>query len=84
MGTLVVDQGIMTLVTVAVIATCVALALFVLYTVIWHAVRRGLREFHQPTPVSPIRAVLHAPLHAPRLARRTSVRVPNYPPSDWV
>lgn len=84
MGTLVVDQGIMTLVAVGVIAICVALALFVLYTVIWHAVRRGLREYHQPNPVSPLRAVLHAPLHAPRLAHRPSARVPNYPPSDWV
>lgn len=74
----------MTLVTVAVVAICAALALFVLYTVIWHAVRRGLREFHHPARVSPLQAVLHAPIHAPRLARRTSVRVPNYPPSDWV
>ena len=61
----------MTLVTVGVIAVCAVLALFVLYSVIWRAVRRGLREFHQPEP-------------APRLARRQSIKVPNYPPSEWV
>jgi hypothetical protein len=84
MGTLVADQGIMTLVAVAVIAVCVGLALFVLYSVIWRAVRRGLREFHDPTAVSPFQAAVHAPLHAPRLTRRGDTRVPDYPPSDWV
>ncbi|MBW4032233.1 MAG: hypothetical protein HIU88_06170 [Acidobacteria bacterium] len=78
------DQGIMTLVAVAVIAVCVSLALFVLYTVIWHAVRRGLREFTHPSAVSPFQSFLHAPLHAPRLTRRGDTRVPDYPPSDWV
>jgi hypothetical protein len=69
MGTLIVDQGIMTLVTVATIVICASLALFVLYTVIWHAVRRGLREYHHP-----------APAHAPR---RVVAKVPDYLPSDW-
>lgn len=67
-----VDQGIMTLVTVAIIAICAALALYVLYSVIWRAVRRGLREYHHPAP-SP----------APRMHRH-AIRVPNYLPSDWV
>ena len=73
MGTLELDQGIMTAVTIVTIAISVALALLILYSVIWRAVRRGLREFHYPAPV-----------HAPRSARRVSVKVPNYPPSEWV
>jgi hypothetical protein len=84
MGTLGVDQGIMTLVTVAVIAICAAIALYVLYSVIWRAVRRGLTEFHHPAPVSPLQVALHAPLHGPRLVKRVHARVPNYPPSDWI
>ncbi|MDP9026885.1 MAG: hypothetical protein M3N46_04920 [Actinomycetota bacterium] len=76
MGTLVMDQGIMTLVTVAVIAICAALALYIVYSVIWRAVRRGLREFHQPTPA-------HASRTA-RVPRAAAVRVPDYLPRDWV
>ncbi len=60
----------MMLVTVATIAICVALALYVLYSVIWRAVRRGLREFHHPAP---------AQAH-----RRVAAKVPDYLPSDWV
>jgi hypothetical protein len=75
METLVADQGIMTLVTVAVIAICAVLALYVVYSVIWRAVRRGLREFHQPTPT---------PSHAPRPVRRAEVKVPDYVPNDWI
>jgi hypothetical protein len=71
METLVMDQGIMTLVTVATIAICAALALYIVYSVIWRAVRRGLREFHQPAP-------------APRATRHVAIKVPNYLPSDWV
>ena len=71
MGTIAADQGIMTLVTVAIIAICAALALYILYSVIWRAVRRGLREFHQTAP-------------APRASRRVAIKVPNYLPSDWV
>ena len=63
----------MTLVTVATIAICASLALYILYSVIWHAVRRGLREFHQATPA-----------HALRAPRRMSIKVPDYPPSEWL
>jgi len=77
MATLVMDQGIMTLVTVAVIAICATLALYILYSVIWRGVRRGLREFHQLTPAAPAGVT-------PRASRRVAVEVPDYPPSDWV
>jgi hypothetical protein len=73
MDTLMMDQGIMMLVTIATIAICVALALYVLYSVIWHAVRRGLREYHRTVPPT-----------APRMLHRASVKVPDYLPSDWV
>ena len=71
MGTIAADQGIMTLVTVVIVAICVALALYVLYSVIWHAVRRGMREYHRTTT-------------ALRVPTRADLRVPNYPPSEWV
>jgi hypothetical protein len=76
MATLVMDQGIMTLVTVATIAICATLALYVLYSVIWRGVRRGLREFHQLVPAV-------RPGATPRGSRR-AVKVPDYLPSDWV
>ncbi len=70
----VMDQGIMTLITVGIIAICAALVMYALYSVIWRAVRRGLREFHQL-----------APAHGERLTRRVAIaKVPNYPPRDWV
>ena len=73
MGTLVADQGVMTLVAVAIVAICAALALFILYSVIWRAVRRGLREFHRP-----------AATHSLRRVSRGSAKAPSYVPSDWV
>lgn len=74
MGTFVMDQGIMTLVTVGIIAACAILVLYALYSVIWRAVRRGLREFHQP-----------ATTHVEQLTRRIAItKVPDYPPRDWV
>lgn len=75
MATLVADQGIMTLVTVAIIALCAVIALYVLYSVIWRAVRRGLREFHRPAEPTP---------RLRRAARRAAAKVPNFPPSEWV
>jgi hypothetical protein len=40
-----VDQGIMTLITVGLILAAAAFTMWLLYTVIWRAVRRGLQEF---------------------------------------
>jgi hypothetical protein len=86
MGMLVMDQGMMTLVTIGIIAICAAIALYIIYSVIWRAVRRGLVEFNAtlaPAPVKPhpepqVRSMR---LHLPH---RTSIKVPNYLPSDWV
>ena len=39
------DQGIMTLITVGLIVAAAIFAMWLLYTVIWRAVRRGLQEF---------------------------------------
>ena len=72
MGTLFADQGIMTLVSVTTIAICAALALYVLYSVVWHGVRRGLREYHKP------------PAPEPRRPHHIVSKVPDYPPRDWV
>lgn len=63
----------MTLVTVATIAICAVLALYVLYSVVWHSVRRGLREYHNP-----------APAPEPRRPHHVASKVPDYPPRDWV
>lgn len=63
----------MTLVTIFVVAICATIVLYILYSVIWHAVRRGMEEFHHPVPAT-----------AHHVARRVKVRVPDYPPSDWV
>jgi hypothetical protein len=76
MGMLALDQGVMTLVTVAVIAICASLALYIVYSVIWRAVRRGLREFYQAAPAHEARTV--------RGTRRLSIKVPDYPPTEWV
>jgi len=40
-----VDQGIMTLITVGLIVAAAIFTMWLLYTVIWRAVRRGLQEF---------------------------------------
>ncbi|HEU0206284.1 MAG TPA: hypothetical protein VFQ74_06300 [Pseudolysinimonas sp.] len=39
------DQGIMTLITVGIVLALAAFVLWLLYTVIWRAVRRGMLEF---------------------------------------
>lgn len=63
------DQGILTMVTVGVILVIVALALWLLYTVIWRAVRRGMQEFDG--------AQLAAARGVP------AVVVPDFPPREW-
>ena len=63
------DQGILTMVTVGVILVIVALALWLLYTVIWRAVRRGMQEFDVTR-----RAMA---------SRGPALVVPDYPPSEW-
>ncbi len=39
------DQGIMTLITVGVVLAAAVFMMWLLYTVIWRAVRRGMQEF---------------------------------------
>ena len=84
------DQGIMTLITVGIVLAGVAFVLWLLYTVIWRGVRRGLQEFQYSrlTPVSvalPAPAVAHHhrhfPVHLPRHVPADVV--PDYPPSEW-
>jgi hypothetical protein len=79
MDKLMIDQGIMTLVTIATFAMCGALALYVIYSVIWRAVRRGMREY--ANSVQPV--VSAQPPTTTRVIRRLPVRVPNYVPNDW-
>ncbi len=46
--------GVLALVIWAVVtAAIVALALWIQYAIIWHAVRRGVREYFGPTPPNP-------------------------------
>jgi hypothetical protein len=88
------DQGIMTLITVGLVLAAAVFVLWLLYTVIWRGVRRGLREFQYSrlTPVSAAAAtsvqtaeVAHPhrrfPLHPPQ--RVPAEVVPDYPPSEW-
>jgi hypothetical protein len=87
------DQGILTLATVAVTAVVAALVLWVLYTVTWRAVRRGMREFEfAHVATASVRATASAPgpmapehhrfqLHLPR--RVPADVAPDYPPSEW-
>ena len=69
----------MTLITVAIVLAGAAGLLWVLYTIIWRGVRRGLLEF------SHARRAPSAPAARWHHARRVPAgAVPDYPPSDWV
>ena len=69
----------MTLITVAIVLAAAAAALWVLYTVIWHGVRRGLHEYYRVSPAAP------APDVASRVLRPAPRDVvPDYPPREWV
>jgi hypothetical protein len=87
------DQGIMTLITVGVVLGSAAFVLWLLYTVIWHGVRRGMQEFASArlsaaramdvAPAATVRPVPHD--HHHHLLRRVPADVvPDYLPSDWV
>jgi hypothetical protein len=92
------DQGIMTLITVGVVLGLAAFVLWLLYTVIWHGVRRGMQEFAYAR-VAAAQAMDAAPAaaastptapaavheHHHHLLRRVPADVvPDYLPSDWV
>jgi hypothetical protein len=90
------DQGIMTLITVGLVLAAFVFVLWLLYTVVWRGVRRGLREFQHGrlTPVSASAAPepaeahhhRHVPFHLPRRVPADVVAaevVPDYPPSEW-
>ena len=74
----------MTLITVGIILAAAGGMLWLLYTVIWHGVRRGMLEFShsQLAPSAPAAAWHHA--------RRVPAGgvpaggVPDYPPREWV
>jgi hypothetical protein len=88
------DQGIMTLITAGLVLAGAACSVWVLYTVIWRAVRRGMQEYDaaawdpEDVPAEPV----HAPAaehHARHLRVRLPHRVPaddvvpDYPPEEW-
>ena len=81
MEKLVVDQGLMTLVTIAIFAGCAVFVLYVLYSVVWRAVRRGLREYDADLRRTSM-TVVSAPLRA-RVRAHLPVRVPDRLPNDW-
>lgn len=69
----------MTLITIAIVLGAAAFVLWLLYTVIWRAVRRGLREYHGSVPSVP------APDLSSRVLRPAPLDVvPDYPPREWV
>ena len=86
------DQGIMTLVTVGLVVAGAVFTMWLLYTVIWRAVRRGMQEYERaqwdseelPEPAVTAPAAHHR-LHLPvRLPHRVPADVvPDYPPDDW-
>lgn len=78
------DQGIMTLITVGIILAAAAGVLWLLYTVIWHGVRRGMLEFShvQLAPSAPSAAWHHA--RRVPAGRVPAGGVPDYPPREWV
>ena len=93
------DQGIMTLITVGVVLGLAAFVLWLLYTVIWHGVRRGMQEFAyarltaaqamDAAPAMPTAPAVSTPAvvhdHHHHLLRRVPADVvPDYLPSDWV
>ena len=70
LGVMHMDQGIMTLITVGVVLGLAAFVLWLLYTVIWHGVRRGMQEFAYAR-LSAAQAMDAAPrVAAPRRRRR--------------
>jgi len=93
------DQGIMTLITVGLVLAAAAFVLWLLYTIIWRAVRRGMMEFAearfarvaqaapeaQVAPVAPTQAVARSHRHVQlRMPHRVPAEaVPDYPPSEW-
>lgn len=93
------DQGIMTLITVGLVLAAAAFVLWLLYTVIWRAVRRGMMEFADArlarvasaepevkvAPVAPTPTAARPHRHVQlRLPHRVPAEtVPDYPPSDW-
>jgi cytochrome b subunit of formate dehydrogenase len=76
------DQGIMTLITVGVVLGIAGFVLWLLYTVIWRAVRRGMREFELAQPSAAVPAVAGMARHHLR-HRVPADAVPDYPPSEW-
>jgi hypothetical protein len=89
------DQGIMTLITVGVVLGLAAFVLWLLYTVIWHGVRRGMQEYAyarlaaaqamDAAPAGAVAAPTVAHDHHHHLLRRVPADlVPDYLPSDWV
>lgn len=84
----------MTLITVGVVVGAAAFVLWLLYTVIWRAVRRGMQEFEftRPAAASPALAGVSGAVGETRVAHHRLQRlqpvpddvVPDYPPSDWV
>lgn len=87
------DQGIMTLVTVGLVVAGAVFTMWLLYTVIWRAVRRGMQEYERaqwdsedvPEPAVTAPASAHHRLHLPvRLPHWVPADVvPDYPPDDW-
>ncbi|MEO6532416.1 MAG: hypothetical protein ABIO06_02460 [Pseudolysinimonas sp.] len=78
MGATKMDQGILTLVTAAIVLAAAAFVTWVLYTVIWRAVRRGLHEYEMQF-ARPVLA------HALPFSRSAEIEVvPDYPPREWV
>lgn len=88
------DQGIMTLVTAGLILAGAAFSMWVLYTVIWRAVRRGMQEYDAAqwdpedaaASSAPATTTEHHERHQHvRLRHRvpTADVVPDYPPEEW-
>ena len=72
----------MTLITVAIVLAVAAGVLWLLYTIIWRGVRRGMLEFSRAR-------LAPSGLAAPDVAWHDAPRVPaggvpDYPPRDWV
>ena len=72
----------MTLITVAIVLAAAGGVLWLLYTIIWRGVRRGMLEFSRArlAPIEPAE-----PAATRHHARRVPAgAVPDYPPRDWV
>jgi len=87
------DQGIMTLITVGLVLVAAVFAMWLLYTVIWRAVRRGMQEYQysqwDTDEVLESSAAAHEGAHHRRhlqlhLPHRVPADVvPDYPPDEW-